>query len=87
MSKQTIIEFPCQFPVKIVGPNNASFPVEIHQIIQKHFPSFSRESLRHKTSKEGNYLSFTATVLAENQEMLDNFYREISAHPEVKMVL
>lgn len=87
MTKTTLIEFPCHFPIKIIGPNSETFSKEIKEIIRKHFPEFSYESLTQQASKQGNFISFTATVLAENQAMLDDFYRELSKHPEVKMVL
>lgn len=87
MTKTTLIEFPCHFPIKIIGPNSETFPKEIKEIILKHFPEFADESLTKQASKQGNFLSFTATVMAENQAMLDDFYRELSKHPEVKMVL
>ncbi|MFI4919936.1 MAG: YbeD family protein [Legionellales bacterium] len=92
MTKNTLIEFPCNFPIKIIGSLSLDFLVEdfikdIEQITKKHFPGFSNEALTHKASKQSNYLAITVTVFAENQDRLDDFYKEITKHPAIKMVL
>lgn len=87
MPKATLIEFPCHFPVKIIGSNSAVFLEEIKLITTKHFPNFVSKDLTHKLSQKNNFLAITVTVFAENQEILDAFYREITKHPDIKMVL
>ncbi|KTD41202.1 HP0495 family protein [Legionella parisiensis] len=87
MTKTTLIEFPCYFPIKIIGNNSSVFLEEIRQIAVTHFPHIKEDALTHKMSKDSNYLAITVTVFAENQEILDAFYRAITQHPEVKMVL
>ena len=87
MDKNSLITFPCDFPVKIVGSNSDSFREEIKGIVTRHFPGFNDDSITFKKSKAGNYLSITVVVYAENQDMLNGFYSEISKHPGVKMAL
>lgn len=87
MTKTSLIEFPCDFPIKIIGTHSPLFIEEIRQITLKHFPSFSDTNLTHKPSQKNNYSAITVIVVAENQEMLDAFYQEINKHPNVKMVL
>ena len=87
MTKTTLIEFPCHFPIKIMGNNTPKFLEEIREITLKHFPNIEHEKITHKPSKGNNYLAITVTVFAENQEMLDAFYQEITKHPDIKMVL
>lgn len=87
MTKESLIEFPCNFPIKIVGDNSDVFIEEIKNIVLSHFPDFSDESMTHKPSAQNNYLAITVTVLALNKDMLDAFYTEVSSHPLVKMVL
>lgn len=85
--KQTLMEFPCDFPVKIIGNNSDVFKAAVREITCRHFASFVPETLVFKASAKGNYLAVTATVLAENQTMLDAYYRELTQNPEIKMVL
>ncbi|WP_454780861.1 HP0495 family protein [Legionella sp. WA2022007384] len=87
MEKTTIIEFPCYFPIKVIGNNSTVFLEEIREITVTHFPNITEDALTHKMSKDSNYLAITVTVYAENQDMLDAFYRAITQHPDVKMVL
>ncbi|KTD01407.1 DUF493 domain-containing protein [Fluoribacter gormanii] len=87
MEKTTLIEFPCYFPIKIIGNNSTVFLEEIREITVTHFPNIAEDALTHKMSKDSNYLAITVTVYAENKDILDAFYRAITQHPEVKMVL
>jgi putative lipoic acid-binding regulatory protein len=87
MTQTTLMEFPCTFPVKIIGITSSSFLNEIKKIILKHFPDFSDADLTSKISQKNNYLAITVKVLAQNQAMLDAFYQEITRHPDIKMVL
>ncbi|KTD35650.1 hypothetical protein Lmor_1097 [Legionella moravica] len=87
MTKKSIIEFPCDFPVKIIGINSDVFLEEIRIIVNQHFPDFNHDNLTHKLSEKSSYLAITVTVCAINQEMLDSFYQDLTKHPDVKMVL
>ncbi|CAM2910274.1 YbeD family protein [Legionella worsleiensis] len=87
MTNKSIIEFPCDFPVKIIGINSDVFLEEIKTIVNVHFPAFDHKNLTHKVSEKSSYLAITVTVCATNQEMLDSFYQDLTKHPHVKMVL
>lgn len=87
MTKDTLIDFPCTFPIKVIGTNSSSFLEEIRQITLAHFPDTSEDALTHKMSKNANYLAITVSVFVENKDRLDTFYQALTQHPEVKMVL
>lgn len=87
MNNKPVIEFPCEFPIKVVGINSQGFFEEIKRITESHFPGFSTEKMTFNASKNNNYLAITVVVLAQNQDSLDAFYRQLSNHPQVKMVL
>jgi|ERR1700693_4527439 len=84
---QSLIEYPSDFPIKIMGPMHDDFALTIVELIVRHDPTFHAGKLEMRPSSKGNYLGLTVTVLAVNREQLDNLYRELSAHPMVKMVL
>lgn len=86
-AKDTLIEFPCDFPIKIIGVNSESFKDDILAITLKHFPHFAKESMTAKMSQQNNYLAITTTVPVQNQQQLDDYYKEVSIHPQIKMVL
>jgi putative lipoic acid-binding regulatory protein len=83
----SVLEFPCAFPIKIMGRTQAGFAQAVLTVVQKHAPDFDAASLEMRASKAGNWLSVTATVNATSREQLDDLYRELVAHPMVKVVL
>ena len=87
MSKDTLLEFPCDFPLKIMGANDAGFAQAIATVVISHAPDFDVATMEMRPSKAGNYLSLTCTVRAVSQAQLDALYRELTAHPAVKVVL
>lgn len=82
-----LLQFPCEFPMKIVGERTDEFAQEIASIIQKHCPSFDAAEVEMKASAKGNYLSLGVLINATSQDMLDNLYKEITAHNKVRFVL
>jgi putative lipoic acid-binding regulatory protein len=80
-------EFPCSFPIKIMGRTRDGFAQAIADVVARHAPDFDAAELEMRTSSAGNYLSLTATVNATSREQLDDLYRELVAHPMVAMVL
>lgn len=85
--RESALTFPTAFPIKIMGRTQDGFAQAMSDIVQKHAPDFDPSTLEMRASKEGNWLSVTATVNATSREQLDNLYRELVAHPMVKMVL
>lgn len=85
--KETQLEFPCEFPIKVMGKTHEEFEIEVIAIISKHVPDLAENALAIRPSKEGTYTAITATITAISQEQLDNIYRELSAHERVIMAL
>ncbi|MDK9704845.1 MAG: DUF493 family protein [Sulfuritalea sp.] len=85
--RETLIEFPCDFALKIMGATDAGFAQAIVELVLRHAPEFDPASVEMRPSKAGNYLSLTCTVRAVSQAQLDALYRELTAHPMVKVVL
>lgn len=87
MSDDTLLEFPCDFPVKIMGKTQEGFAEAMVAIVVRHAPDFDAATVEMRASKGGNYLSLTCTVRATSKEQLDALYREITGHPMVSMAL
>ncbi len=85
--EQSLVEFPCQFPIKIMGKTQAGFAQSVIEVVQRHAPEFDPSTLEMRSSREGRYLSLTCTVTATSREQLDELYRELCDHPMVTMVL
>jgi putative lipoic acid-binding regulatory protein len=85
--ESSLLEFPCDFPLKIMGAAREDFAQTIVAVVMRHAPDFDPATVEMRPSKGGNYLSLTCTLRATSQAQLDTLYRELSAHPLVKVVL
>jgi putative lipoic acid-binding regulatory protein len=85
--RATLLEFPCDFPLKIMGAAVDGFAQTIAEVVLQHAPDFDPASIEMRPSKAGNYLSLTCTIRATSQAQLDKLYRTLSSHPMVKVVL
>ena len=83
----SLIEYPCSFPIKIMGKSQAGFAQAMMQIVMRHAPDFDPASMEMKSSKKGKYLSLTCIIQATSRAQLDDLYRELCDHPVVVMVL
>jgi len=84
---QTLLEFPCEFPIKIMGERRDDFVREMIAIVQRHAPDFAAETVAMRASSGGKYLSVTCTIRATSKPQLDALYHELTAHPLVKVAL
>jgi len=81
------MNFPCVFPVKVMGANQDDFEHLLVEIIQKHATISVDEVVTSRLSRNGRFVSVTVHINAESQEQLDAIYRELSAHERVLMML
>ena len=85
--KDSLIEFPCAFPVKAMGLKESAFLPAVLEIAGAADPSFDASTVELRQSSGGKYLGVTITVMATSQEQLDALYRALSSHPLVKVAL
>ncbi len=82
-----VMKFPMDFPIKIMGKRVDTFAEEVVAVVKSHAPAFDPATLEMRASRNGNYLSLTATIRAESRPQLDALYRALSSHPLVTLVL
>ena len=87
MEPESLIEYPTDFPIKIMGRREPRLVQSIVEIVQRHAPEFDETTVELRTSKKNNYLSVTCTVRETSREQLDSLYRDLCDHPAVVMVL
>lgn len=85
--QQSLLTFPVEFPMKILGRREGGFAQGVMEIVLRHAPDFQPGTMEMRPSKQGKYLSLTVTVNATSREQLDALYRELCDHPAVVMVL
>jgi putative lipoic acid-binding regulatory protein len=83
----SLIEYPCDFPIKVMGLNREGFSQAMCFVARQFDPQWQETSLEMRESKAGKYLGLTLTIRVNNREQLDELYRTLSTHPMVKVVL
>ena len=84
---ETFLAFPTPFPIKAMGKREEGFAQTVLEIVTKHAPDFDASTLEMRPSKNGNFISVTATINAQSKVQLDDIYRALTAHPAVLMAL
>jgi hypothetical protein len=82
-----LIDFPCDFPIKVMGETQSIFPETIIRLINTILPEFNAAKIETRVSSSGKYTSLTCTMHVESQSQLDDIYNLLSAHPLVKFAL
>ncbi len=83
----SLLEFPCAFPLKIMGKTQPGFAQAMIEVVRRHAPDFDPATAEMRPSRENNYLSITTTINAQSQQQLDSLYRELCDHPMVQLIL
>lgn len=87
MEQTSLIEYPSDFPIKIMGNMHDQFAQTMLDLVLQHDPDFDASKMDMRPSSKGTYLALTVTIRATSREQLDNLYRALSSHPMVKVVL
>ncbi|MDT3737418.1 MAG: DUF493 domain-containing protein [Denitratisoma sp.] len=87
MSEESLLQFPCDFPIKVMGQRQDGFAQAVLEVVLRHAPDFDAAAMEMRPSAKGNYMSLTCTIRAVSREQLDTLYQELSGHPLVKVVL
>lgn len=85
--KDSLIQYPSQFPIKVMGAKVDGFVHAVTTIARQFDPGFDAGTVELRDSSAGNYLGITITVTATSRQQLDDLYRALTAHPMVKVVL
>ncbi|MCD4505456.1 DUF493 domain-containing protein [Chromobacterium piscinae] len=85
--KQELMEFPCRFPLKIMGERHDEFVTTITEVVRINAPDLAEIDVVLRESSGGRFYALTVTVTATSRQQLDDIYLSLTGHPMVKMVL
>lgn len=83
----TIMDFPCEFPIKAFGLATEEFPRTVFGIVQQHIADTLWDAVQCRTSQGGKYSAVTVTVIASSKAQLDAIYQDLTDCPDVVMAL
>ncbi len=84
---ETFLEFPCEFPIKVMGRSDVDLQMLVMELVSKHVPQLSEKDITRRDSRQGNYISLTVTITATSKAQLDQIYRDLNASDAVLMTL
>ena len=82
-----LLEFPVDFPVKVLGTRVDGFAQAIAELVRSQVPGFDPAGITLRASSKGTYLSLSFSVRVESREQLERLYRALATHPLVSIVL
>lgn len=84
---KSLLEFPCDFPIKMMGRDDNDFRRVALAIVEEHAGSIDEDAVSVSASSAGNFISVTVTISAQSQEQLDAIYRALTSHEDVLVAL
>jgi len=87
IEEETLIDFPCEFPVKVMGAAIPEFHLAIEKIANAHDPEFDSNQTTQNVSKTGKYVSLTLNIHAKDKPQLDAIYKDLTDHELVLWAL
>ena len=87
MNDETLLEFPCDYPIKMMGRDTPEFRSIARELVEQHTGPLDDSAIQSNLSRNGHFVSITATINAQSQQQLDDIYRAITAHDDVLMAL
>lgn len=81
------IEFPCDYPVKVLGRRVPEFEDVVVEVIERHSPGFSRESISLRASREGTFVSLSVQITATGKDQLRALHQDLIDTGLVQMVI
>ena len=85
--QETLLEFPCRFPIKIMGRDGENFRELVLGLVEVHTGKLTEDSITESKSSKGNFLSVTVTIDAASQQQLDTIYQALSDHEDILVAL
>ncbi len=87
MAEESLLQFPCEFPLKIIGYQRPGYAQSILELVRRHATDYDGAEMEMRPSSKGKYLSLTCTIRATSREQLDGLYQALCDHPMVVRVL
>ena len=81
------IEFPCEYPIKVLGRSSEAFQAIVLEVFQRHAPSDEPHPVEAKGSSKGTFTSLTVTIIATGPDQLKALHEDLMATGHVQMVI
>ena len=87
MTESPSIEFPCDYPIKIIGVSDTVFRETVVEIVRAHAPNLDDDTISERASRNGRYCAVNLSIVATGEPQLKALHQDLMAQPLVKLVL
>ena len=87
MTEESALEFPCKFPIKMMGRESPEFRATARALVEKHVGEVADDAVQAALSRNGRFVSVTVTINATSRQQLDDIYQDVTDHEDVLMAL
>ncbi|MCK4709839.1 MAG: DUF493 domain-containing protein [Gammaproteobacteria bacterium] len=84
---ETLLEFPCSFPIKAFGKTGETLEIAVLEIVNQHVDDLAEGAVKMNASKNAKFTSITITINATSKQQIDNIYLDLTACEHVVMAL
>jgi|TARA_R110000822_G_scaffold59736_37_gene149291 putative lipoic acid-binding regulatory protein len=81
------IEFPCDYPVKVLGKAGSELHALVVEVMECHAPGFDQARITVRDSRNGTFQAITVTITATGESQLQALFDDLKVSPLVQMVL
>mgnify|MGYP006148322849 len=82
-----LIEFPCDYPIKVLGSAVPELHQHVLQVMDTHAPGFDRSKIAIRDSSKGKWQAITVIIKATGKPQLEEIFADLKTSSRVKMVL
>ena len=83
----TVLEFPCCYPLRIIGNTDKDLPFRVSSIIKRHAPAFTSSSLEIRKSRNSRFMSVRVSLQAQSASQVESICEDLLADRLVKLVI
>lgn len=84
---RSLLEFPTDYPIKVVGRPSDEFRARVHAVMLRHAPELDPDRVSERLSENGNFLSISYTIVAESREQIVALATDLKAVEGVLMMI
>ena len=83
--EESLLKFPCQFPIKAMGSGMLDLEKTVLEIIQRHTQDVTERDVHLRPSRNGRFVSITIVITAQSRAQLDAIYQDMTSHKDILM--
>ncbi len=82
-----LLEFPTDYPIKVVGRPSDEFRARVHAVMLRHAPHLDADQVSERLSENGNFLSISYVIVAESREQVVALATDLKGVEGVLMII